>query len=193
MKPRTLRSLRHCARGALVAILSACGTPAPVEPPTASAATPDPASLTAPTSVYAALPPGWTDESALMAGLCFESVWDAAGRRDTFMLRSPDDLNRLYDLADQSGLCRRPVRRAQADFGGGRVIAGTWTRGRGCDAQHVIREVRRDDVARLLALTIDLRTTGNCPYDLVRPFWIGLPGLAGYDIRLIVASTHVAP
>ncbi len=178
---------------ALILILAACGSPAPVEPPTVSVPPSAPPPSPAPTSGYAALPPGWTDESALLAGLCFESVWDAAAQRDTFVLRGPDDLNRLYDLADHSGLCRRPVRRAQADFSGGRVIVGTWTRGRGCSAQHVIREVRRDDLARLFALTIELRVSGTCPYDLVRPFWIGLPGLADYDVRLIVASPRAAP
>jgi len=185
---------RPTAGIAIVLLAAACGSspPADVTPP-ATLVSPTLATAAlqaAPTPASAALPPGWTDESALMAGLCFESVWDAAGSGATFILRSAASLTALYDLADNSGLCRHPVRRMEADFSGGRVIVGTWTRARGCTAQHVVREVRRDDIARIFALTIALHVEGACPYDLVRPFWIGLPGLVDYDVRLIVAPSQ---
>lgn len=189
-------SPRRTAGIAIALLAAACGSPAPAEPATVTAPPAPPATAApalVPTPADAALPAGWTDESALMAGLCFESVWDAAAGHPVFVLRTADSLTALYDLADNSGLCRHPVGRAAADFSGGRVIVGTWTRGRGCSAQHVIREVRRDDVARIFALTIELRVRGACPYDLVRPFWVGLPGLADYDVRLIVAAGRAEP
>jgi hypothetical protein len=46
--------------------------------------------------------------------------------------------------------------------------------------------VARDEVARTYVVSLRLVIEGNCGYDLVRPFWIGLSGLAGYDIRLRV-------
>jgi hypothetical protein len=119
-----------------------------------------------------------------MSGLCFESVADAAGR--TFVIRSADELAQFYDLADESELCRRPVRRASFDFSGGRVLAGLWSRAVGCTARHEVTAVQRDDTARAFVIALRLVVEGGCDYELVRPFWIGLSGVSGYDVRLMV-------
>jgi hypothetical protein len=126
----------------------------------------------------------WTDASDMMSGLCFEAVYDAAGR--TFVIRNADELTQLYDLADNSKLCRRPVRRASFDFSGDRFLAGLWSRAVGCAAQHEVVNINRDDTARTYTVTLRLVVEGDCNYELVRPFWIGLSGVSGYDVRLVV-------
>lgn len=169
----------------LISLLAACAAEAPTALIARTAAqipTPTPSPTLTPTpTVYP-----WSDENAVMSGLCFESVYDAAGQ--VFILRSQEALTALFDLADHSELCRFPVRRGSFDFSGGRVLAGTWTRGQGCNARHDVVAIRRDDVARIFALTLRFVAEGTCPYQLVRPFWIGLDGLADYDVRLIVET-----
>lgn len=168
----------------LLAFLTACTSlPLGVPPtetgtvgaPTASAlpsATPTP-------SIYP-----WTDESAVMNGLCFESVYDAVGR--TFVIQSDAELTAFYDLADNSDLCRRPVERKRFDFTGGRLLIGLWSRTIGCTARHEVTNIQRDDVARIYAISLRLVAELGCNYELVRPFWIGLSDLSGYDVRLLV-------
>jgi hypothetical protein len=119
-----------------------------------------------------------------MAGICFESAYDAAGR--SFVLRTRADLERFYDLADNSGLCRRPVGRGEFSFADGAVLAGIWTRGEGCDARHEVEQVHRDDAARTLFIFLRLVTEGDCDYELVQPFWITLKGLTDYQIQFVV-------
>lgn len=148
--------------------------PAPGETPALPAATP--------------FPGGLTDERAVTAGICFESAFDAAGR--VFVLRSPDELAWLFDSSDASGFCRRPAVRGIFDFGGadgpGRALAGLWSRGTGCTADHLIEGVEVDDAARTLTVRLRFILEGACPYELVRPFWIGITGYNEYDIRLLV-------
>ncbi len=150
--------------------LSACAMPAdtPTEVPMPPTPTPLP----------------WTDASAVMNGLCFESVADAA--EQLFVIRSAEELTRFYDLADESELCRHPVQRGDFDFSGGRILAGTWSRAIGCTARHEIVSVQRDDTAQTLAITLRLLVDADCNYELVRPFWIALDGVADYDIRVTV-------
>ncbi len=119
-----------------------------------------------------------------MSGLCFESVADAAGQ--TFVIRSADELTRFYDLADNSQLCRHLVERTIVDFSGGRMLVGLWSKAVGCKARHDVINVQRDDVARTYIIHLRLVVETGCPYELVRPFWIGLSGLADYDVRLLV-------
>jgi hypothetical protein len=126
----------------------------------------------------------WTDESAVMSGLCFESVDDAAGQ--TFILTSLEDLIHFYDLADHSELCRQPVTRNSFDFSNGRILAGLWSKATGCRAHHEVEQVHRDDTARTLFIFLRLVVEGDCTYELVRPFWIGLSGLSDYDIQFVV-------
>lgn len=135
------------------------------------------------------VPPGphglaWTDELAVMRGICFESAADAAGR--VFVLRSADELSHFFDLADNSRLCRRLVQRGAFDFSTGRILAGTWSYGTGCTARHIVHGVTRDDDARSLTIALTFVTEGECPYELVRPFWIGLDGVSDYAVDIVV-------
>lgn len=121
-----------------------------------------------------------------MRGICFEAALDAAG--DIFVLRDTRSHIRLYDLADNSDLCRRPVARYPFDFSGGRVLAGLWSYGRGCVARHDVVSQDRDDSARTLLIRLRFVIEGDCDYELVRPFWIGLEGVGDYQIQIEVAE-----
>lgn len=126
----------------------------------------------------------WTDETAVMNGICFEAARDAAGQ--VFVLRSPDEHIRFYEQADASELCRQPVTRVPFDFSGGRVLAGLWSAGTGCTARHDVIGIARDDAARSLTIQLRFVTEGVCNYELVRPFWIGLDGVSDYAINVVV-------
>mgnify|MGYP005848471021 CR=1 FL=1 len=160
-------------------LLAACAPPPPPETPTPATSTPPPTIAPAPTTAYP-----WTDERAVMESLCFESVYDAAGQ--TFVLHSAEELTHFFNLADNSRLCRRPVQRAGFDFSGERTLAGLWTRGRGCTARHDVRGFQQDDVARTFVIVLRFVTEGECGYELVQPFWVGLTLPRDYDIRIRV-------
>jgi hypothetical protein len=119
-----------------------------------------------------------------MSGICFESAYDAAGR--TFVLRSAEDLDNLFNESNNSGYCRHPSVRGSFDFSGGRAIVGMWSKGRGCDAAHRITAVDIDDVARTFIVHAQFVVEGDCPYELIRPLWLGITGYRDYDIRLLV-------
>jgi hypothetical protein len=140
-------------------------TPVATETPTA-----------APTPSYP-----WTDEIPTMYGICFEAAYDA---RDTvFVLRSAEEHIALYDAADNSGLCRRPVTRNPFEFAdGNRVLAGLWSYGVGCTARHEVLGYTEQD--GVLAVELRFVTDGTCNYELVRPFWIGVDGVQ--DVTLSV-------
>ncbi len=172
---------------ALATLLAGCARdfpPTPTSPP--ATPTPEielqvvPGLVVEPTTS----PYPWTDESAVMAGLCFESVYDAAGQ--TFVIRDAAALSGFFDLADNSNLCLQPVTRAEYDFSDGRILAGTWTRAVGCSAEHEVENVRRDDTARTLFIFLKLKIEGDCTYELVRPFWIGLSGINDYEVQFVV-------
>lgn len=147
---------------------------------------PGPVTALPPTPTLALSPYGWSDENALVSGICFQAAYDAAGR--VFVLRDAEAHIRFYALADQSGLCRRPAARHPFDFSGGRVVAGLWSRGRGCEARHDVLEARRDDSAKTLLIVLRFVTEGTCDYTLVRPFWVGLEAAADYQIDIQVAE-----
>lgn len=167
---------------------SATATLAPVlttAPPIATETLLDSATATPPPTTIAQAH-GWTDENALMSGLCFESVNDAAGAG--FVFRREAELRNLYDLADNSGLCREPVGRGVFDFSNDRVLAGIWSRATGCAAEHQVINVRRDDVAMIYVVRLRLLTQGTCDYELVQPFWISINGVHEYDVRIVVSN-----
>jgi len=167
-------------------LLAACSRdfpPTPTQPPpTAAPDQPEPAPGITPSPTTSPYP--WTDENHVMSGLCFESVYDAAGK--TFVIRSPEALEGFYDLADNSQLCRQPVTRYPFDFSNGRILAGIWSRGEGCSAYHVVDNVVRDDTARTFFIFLRLVEVGDCTYELVRPFWIGMSGITDYEIQFVV-------
>lgn len=124
------------------------------------------------------------DANPVMSGICFESAFDASGR--IFVLRSAEELNDLFNESDNSGYCRRPSIRGSFEFSGERAVIGTWSRGRGCDADHRILAVEIDDVARTFIIRAQFVVEGDCPYELVRPLWLGITGYRDYDIRLLI-------
>jgi hypothetical protein len=126
----------------------------------------------------------WTDELAVMQGICFESAFDAAGR--TFILRNEAELSHFFDLADNSRLCRQPVERYPFDFSGGRILAGFWSYGHGCKARHEVTQVDRNDAEKKLTMRLKFITEGACNYELIRPFWIGLNSIPDYEIIFVV-------
>jgi hypothetical protein len=140
----------------------------------------------APTPHVPAVPPvaAVAEADEVMRGICFEAALDAAGT--VFVIRDDGELARFYDLADNSGLCRRPVERRPFDFSEGRLLAGLWSMGRGCTAQHEVIEILRDDEARALLIHVEFVTEGACNYELVRPFWLALEGVGDYEILIVV-------
>lgn len=130
------------------------------------------------------LPGGMVDALPVMSGICFEAAYDAAGR--VFVMQSALDHIHFYELADHAQLCRHAVTRYPFDFTTGNVLAGLWSRGTGCTAHHDLLEYGRDDTAKKITLKLKFITEGDCPYDLVRPFWVSIPGAQGYDIQIQV-------
>ncbi len=116
-----------------------------------------------------------------MSGICFEAALDASG--ETIALRSAEDHIRFYSEVDASGLCRRAVRRAPFEFAdGARTLAGVWSYGTGCDATHEVTDYTLAD--GVLALTLAFTTSGDCDYELIQPFWIGVEGVT--DVQITV-------
>ena len=124
------------------------------------------------------------DASDVMAGICFESAFDAAGQ--VFVLRSTEDQIHFYDLADNSHLCKDPVQRVSFDFSGGRVLAGLWSKGKGCTARHDVQSMSRDDDQKTVTIKVQFTVEGDCGYDLVRPFWLAIDRMTDYTIDIQV-------
>lgn len=168
----------------LLALLSGCLMLAPVMPTPAGPELPTAVFVT--TNTPSDLPYGWTDERPVLSGICFEAAQDAAGQ--VFILRTAEEHIRFYGMADNSHLCRRPVTRNPFNFGNGRVLAGLWSAGLGCTARHDVLAVERDDNAKTLDIRLQFITEGDCNYELVRPFWIGVEGVSDYAISLTVEN-----
>jgi hypothetical protein len=149
--------------------LSELVTPIPTETPAAPTFTPV---------------PFWQDHITIMNGICFESAYDA--REQVFTFRSDAELANFYNLADNSQLCRQPVGRGTFDFAEGRALAGLWSYGIGCTAHHEFVSFNRDDPNRAIDVVVRFVTDGECSYELIRPFWIGLDNAAGYQISIRV-------
>lgn len=128
------------------------------------------------------LPQNLNDASGVMSGVCFEAALAASG--ETFVLRSADDHIRLYDRLD--ALCTRPITRHPFDFSHGALLVGLWTAGRGCTADHEVLSVQRDDAAQTIRLDVRFVTRGECPYDLVRPFWVWFEAATSYQVAIVV-------
>ena len=124
------------------------------------------------------------DANDVVAGICFEAARDAAGR--LFVFRSAEELANFFDLADNSQLCRQAVTRQTRDFSDGRVLAGLWSLGRGCAATHQVLRWQRNDGARQIHLQLRLDLTGDCDYELLRPWWMTLDGAREHDIVIEV-------
>lgn len=136
------------------------------------------------TPTATALPFGLEDALSVMSGICFESAFDAVD--NVFIMRSAEDHIHLYDLAENSELCRRPIIRNPFDFSNGRILAGIWTVGIGCTADHEILDYQRDDANKTLTFQLRFVTAGDCPYELVRPFWVAIDNAPDYEVIIHV-------
>lgn len=128
--------------------------------------------------------PPWTDASRVFDGVCFEAAQAISGQ--VFVLRNAQDHIQFYDRIDQSGLCRRAITRHPFEFGNGQILAGLWSAGHGCKAHHQLIAYQQDDANQRLIIVVRFITEGTCNYQLLRAYWIGVDGLAGYDVQIVV-------
>ena len=175
-------SLSGCMLGQLTEVHTPVNIRIPVSPIVPDETTNSPNDLTGNYGII--LPDGWADTRDVMGGFCYESMFDA--RERVFALRSAEEHIAFYDGADNSGLCRRPVERMPFDFSEGNTLVGTWSYGIGCTASHTIEQIERNDEAQQLRIVVRFDVDGSCNYELIRPFWLGIAGVASYDIQLIV-------
>jgi len=127
---------------------------------------------------------GWKDVNNLMAGVCFESALDAAGR--VFKITSASALDAFYAQVDHSQLCEDPVERLTFPFNEDDVMMGLWSSGTGCTARYEVQNVQRDNAQKQEAIQLRFVAEGDCPYELVEPFWIALPQSADFTIQINV-------
>jgi hypothetical protein len=128
----------------------------------------------------------WIDASPVMSSICFEAAFNLAGQ--VIVLRRAEDHIAFYDRVDGSHLCRHPIVRYPFDFSSGQILAGLWSKGRGCVAQHDVLGFLQDDTQRRFSILLRFMTEGDCNYELLRPFWIELEGLANYDIQITLQA-----
>ncbi|NWF69655.1 MAG: hypothetical protein HXY40_11270 [Chloroflexi bacterium] len=177
----------------LLCLLAACAPPPPASAPQTAAAqagasegAPTLAATTEilPAPTFSPTPPNypWTDENAVVSGLCFAAAQQMAQQNQRFVLRSAQEHSDFYDAMDSADLCLRPVARAPFDFSGGRALAGLWSAGRGCTARHEVLAYGLD--GSTLNITLHFLTQGNCDYELVRPFWIGFDGRLALNLTI---------
>jgi len=140
-----------------------------------------PAPVASPSAVATVSRYPWSDETATLLGICFEAAYDA--RERVFVLHNASEHIEFYDLADHSRLCRQPVTRHPFEFEDGkRMLAGLWSYGWGCTARH---DVLRYGIAQgILEIELQFITEGDCPYELIQPFWVGTRGVN--DVRILV-------
>ena len=119
-----------------------------------------------------------------MEGVCFEAALDAAGR--VFKIPNQSALDAFYGQVDHSQLCEDAVTHMTYPFNEGEIIVGLWSSGMGCTARHEVQNVLRDDAQKQEAIQLQFVTEGDCPYELVQPFWIALPQSADFDVQIVV-------
>lgn len=183
--------LRRVLAALLIAGLAACSllppnleTPDRPRRPTRTPAPAEASTLDVPPPTATSEDAPWSDESAVMGGICFESAYDAAGQ--TFIIHNEQELTALFDLADNSDLCRQPVGRGSFDFGENRILVGLWSKGVGCRAHHTVESLYRDETISTIYVYVHFVAEGTCTYELIRPFWVGLRDAADYNIQIVL-------
>ncbi len=130
---------------------------------------------------------GWKDVSYLMEGVCFEAALNVAGK--VFKIKDANALATFYTQIDHDQACEDPINPVSYPFNDGEVIVGLWSAGMGCTATHVVQNVQRDDTQRQETIQLQFVTVGDCPYELLQPFWIAVPQSAGLNIQIEVQAT----
>ncbi len=151
-------------------------TPTPV-PPTFIQSTQVPAATSTPDY-------GWEDVSYLVDSICFEAALNIAGQ--VFKITDTYTLEALYTRIDRSKICDDAVKHINFEFSNGETIVGLWSAGTGCNARHDVQSVYRDDTQQQETIQLRFITEGDCPYELLQPFWIALPRTTGFTIQLEV-------
>jgi len=129
-------------------------------------------------------PPALDDVTGVHAGICFEAAFEL--RERVFVIGSASQHIAFYEWIDAADWCRWPVERRPFEFSEGALLVGLWSYGRGCNARHDVLAVNRDDRTRQIAIQLAFVTDGDCPYELLRPFWVRLPAAQGYTVTLTV-------
>lgn len=132
------------------------------------------------------IPVSLADATDVMQGVCFEAALALAD--EPIVLRSTLELIRFFDRIDQSGDCRRAIQRASFEFSGGRALVGMWSYGAGCTAAHELLQAQRDAANAAIEIRLRFTTDGDCPYELIRPYWVGIDDAAGYSIVLEIGA-----
>lgn len=130
---------------------------------------------------------GWKDVSYLMESVCFEAATKVAGQ--VFQIADVNALSALYTQLDRDQPCEDPINHTTYPFNNGEIIVGLWSAGIGCNARHEVQNVQRDDIQGQETIQLQFITEGDCPYDLLQPFWIAVPQSIGFNIQIEVQAT----
>lgn len=187
--PFHLILLRLCALSAVVTLLVACNI-APVATSDQETSGTPPNLVVPSVTPQLEMPPipvpdGLTDERFVMSGICFEFAYQM--RDQVIVLRDALSHIQFYGDIDASEQCSRPITRYPFNFEQGQTLAGIWSYGMGCTARHDILDAVRDDANQRYSLRLRFVTEGDCPYELIRPFFVGLPPeMHNYDVQIVV-------
>jgi hypothetical protein len=129
---------------------------------------------------------GWKDVSNLMEGVCFEAAMKVAGQ--VFKISDANALATFYAQINRDQACEDPVTPMTYPFSDGEMIVGLWSAGRGCTAQHIVQAIQRDDIQQQETIHLQFVTEGDCPYELLQPFWIAIPQSAGFNVQVDVQA-----
>lgn len=135
--------------------------------------------LTTPTPDF-----GWTDAKYIMQGVCFEAAEQLLD--NVYTIRSTAELERFYSQIDLREYCEQPIQRESYAFTSGDVLVGVWNAASGCTAEHLVQAVHRDPSISQIDIQLQLTSSGDCPYELIRPFWVVVHDAEGDAINLQV-------
>lgn len=138
-----------------------------------------PALLFTPTPDY-----GWTSALAVMQGVCFEAAEQLLD--NVYTIRSEAELERFYSQIDLREYCEQPIKRESYPFSEGDLLVGLWNASTGCTADHIVQAAERTPTNQHIAIQLQLVTAGDCPYELIRPFWVVIHNAQGYTVDVTV-------
>lgn len=137
--------------------------------------------LPTPTTDY-----GWTNAQYVMQGVCFEAAAELLD--NIYTIRSSAELERFYSQLDLREYCSQPIKRESFPFADGDVLVGLWNASTGCTADHAVQSVERDAANQRMTIQLQLRTAGDCPYELIRPFWVVIHNVDAYTVEINITK-----
>ena len=129
---------------------------------------------------------GWTDVQYVMQGVCFEAARQLLD--NVYIIRSAAELERFYSQIDLREYCEQPIKRETYPFIAGDALVGVWNAAAGCTADHLVQAVNRDPSTQRIQIGLQLTASGDCPYELIRPFWVVVHQADGYAIDIQVSQ-----